>query len=294
MSASAPSRGLGPFASLAITVVWLTILAPLAYPYLNNEQEILEIQDKYGILAIAWLGGLGAITASFVDIARKADKWNPHLAIWFAVRPIVGAAFGAIGYLIYQAVVDLSVTEGSRGLKQPTVLGYVIAFTLGYREELFRELLKRVTDLLATAGGADVEPPSAPPGLTRQVGLPTGNDVTISWNSSSDNVAVAGYNVYRNRRFLATVLVRQTGRNVPTTQHQNGDASGSRSDVHTSDSGRDTERISFTDYAVKDYAVKDSRTYLYSVTAIDDAGNESAPAGPVRVHLSPAEEHRSS
>jgi hypothetical protein len=34
----------------------------------------------------------------------------------------------------------------------PTILGYVVAFTLGYREELFRELLKRVTDLLATAG----------------------------------------------------------------------------------------------------------------------------------------------
>lgn len=228
-----------------------------------------------GVLTIAWLGGLGAITASFSDLARKADRWNPNLAIWFGVRPLTGAAFGAIGYLIYHEVAQISVAEGPQGPETPTLLGYVVAFTLGYREELFRELLKRVTDLLATAGGADVEPPSAPPGLTHKVEGTESHDVTISWDPSSDNVAVAGYNVYRNRRFLAAVLVRQADRNESTGQEQDDDAS---------DSGQDPERISFVDYALK------SGTYLYSVTAIDGAGNESAQAGPIRVHLSPAED----
>ena len=36
MNASAPSRGLGPFAALAISLAWLVVLAPLAYPYLKN------------------------------------------------------------------------------------------------------------------------------------------------------------------------------------------------------------------------------------------------------------------
>jgi hypothetical protein len=31
MNASAPSRGLGPFAALAISLAWLVVLAPLAY-----------------------------------------------------------------------------------------------------------------------------------------------------------------------------------------------------------------------------------------------------------------------
>jgi hypothetical protein len=51
------------------------------------------------------------------------------------------------------------------------------------------------------------------------------------------------------------------------------------------DRGLDPERISFVDRAVE------ARIYLYSVTAIDEAGNESAPARPMRVDLSPGEEH---
>jgi hypothetical protein len=154
MNASAPSRGLGPFAALAISLAWLVVLAPLAYPYLKNGQQIAEIKDSYRLLAIAWVSSVGAIIASFSDIARNADKWNPHRAIWFAVRPLTGAAFGAIGYLIYYTIIQLSVAERAQmqGPETPTILGYVVAFTLGYREELFRELLKRVTDLLATAG----------------------------------------------------------------------------------------------------------------------------------------------
>jgi hypothetical protein len=278
MSASAPPRGLGPYATLAITVAWLVLLAAVTYLYIENDRTIMGIKNPpNGVLTIAWLGSLGALIASFSDLARKADRWNPNLAIWFGIRPLTGAAFGAIGYLIYHELAQISVADGPQGPETPTILGYVVAFTLGYREELFRELLKRVTDLLATAGGADVEPPSAPPGLTYKVGGPESHDVTISWDPSSDNVAVAGYNVYRNRRFLASVLVRQADRNDSTTQQQDDDASDGR---------RDPERISFVDYTLKD-----SEFYLYSVTAIDGAQNESAPAGPIRVRLSPAEDH---
>ena len=86
--------------------------------------------------------------------------------------------------MIYYTIIQLSVAERAQmqGPETPTILGYVVAFTLGYREELFRELLKRVTDLLATAGGADVEPPPAPPELTCQARRPKCNDVTISWS----------------------------------------------------------------------------------------------------------------
>ena len=279
MSESAPPRGLGPYATLAITVSWLVILAAVTYHYLENDRTIMGIETPpNGVLTIAWLGSLGALIASFNDLARKADRWNPNLAIWFGVRPLTGAAFGAIGYFIYHELAQISVAgEPEADPETPTILGYVVAFTLGYREELFRELLKRVTDLLASAGGADVEPPSAPPGLTYKVGGPESHDVTISWDPSSDNVAVAGYNVYRNRRFLASVLVRQGDRNESTTQQQVDGASDGR---------RDPKRISFVDYTLKD-----SEFYLYSVTAIDGAHNESAPAGPIRVRLSLAEDH---
>jgi hypothetical protein len=269
----APSRSRGPIVSLVVSGVWLGVLALLAYCYLKDKQEIAEIagiEDEDRILAIAWAGSLGALTANFSDIARRADRWNPHLASWFLVRPLTGAAFGAFGYLIFRAAVQASATNATDS-GGPAILGYVIAFTLGYRQDMFRDLLKRITDLLATAGGADVEPPSAPPGLHCEAG-PADNAVTISWNPSSDNVGVAGYNVYRDYWFLAAVLVKRSSGNGPATQPEGGNASGQ---------GREPERISFVDRRPGDLEKLE-----YSVTAFDDAGNESAPAGPVPVHIS--------
>jgi hypothetical protein len=271
MTRVAPSRGPGPFVSLVVSGVWLGFLALLAYCYLKELQPIAGIEDpNNGVLAIAWVGSLGALTANFSDIARRADRWNPHLATRFLVRPLTGAAFGAIGYLIFRAVVQVSVTNMA-DLRGPTILGYVIAFALGYREEMFRDLLKRITDLLATAGVADVDPPSAPPGLRCETRSAADSGVTISWNPSSDNVAVVGYNVYRDYWFLAAVLVRPGG-NEPATRHEGGDASVG---------GREPERISFVDRSQGD-----PEAHQYSVTAFDAAGNESVPAGPVPVHIS--------
>jgi hypothetical protein len=258
---------------LVVSGVWLGVLALLAYRYLKDMPPIAGIkdEDEGGVLPLAWVGSLGALTANFSDIARRADRWNPHLATWFLVRPLTGAAFGAIGYLIFRAAVQVSVTN-TDDLGGPAILGYAIAFTLGYREETFRELLKRITDLLATAGGGDVVPPSAPPGLDCEAGPAADSDVTISWNPSSDNIAVAGYHVYRDYCFLAAVLVGRPGANEPATQYKGGNVSGR---------GREPERISFIDRSPGD-----RRALVYSVTAFDDAGNESAPAGPVSVHIS--------
>jgi hypothetical protein len=83
--------------------------------------------------------------------------------------------------------------------------------------------------------------------------------------------------------------VGRPGGNEPAIQHQNDDAADDRHEEASSDiiadRGLDPERISFVDRAVE------ARIYLYSVTAIDEAGNKSAPASPMRVDLSPGEEH---
>lgn len=54
-------------------------------------------------------------------------------------------------------------------------------------------------ELLVEGGGepgGDTEPPTAPAGLA--VTATTSNSVSLSWSASTDNVAVTGYDVYRN------------------------------------------------------------------------------------------------
>ncbi len=55
-------------------------------------------------------------------------------------------------------------------------------------------------------GGGDTEPPTAPAGLT--VTATTNNSVSLSWSASTDNVAVTGYDVYRNGALAGSTTTR--------------------------------------------------------------------------------------
>jgi hypothetical protein len=281
MRTSAPSRGLGPHVCFAISLGYFITLALTAFWYLKHGRQIDGLKDSWRIAEIAWAGSLGAMMASLAEIRQNVAKWNPHLAVWYLARPFVGAVFGGIGYLIYIAIVQASVTniDDVRRNPAPTVLGYVIAFTLGYREETFRELLKRVTELLVSAGGGDVEPPSAPADLTLGDATARHGDVELRWRPSSDNVGVIGYNVYRDRWFLAAVCVGQDNDSPRPTQSGQTTQDRSATDLHQKpgQGSRALEWVTFVDRAVDP-----SVTYLYSVTAFDRAGNESEPAGPIR------------
>ncbi|HCT75547.1 MAG TPA: chitinase, partial [Micromonosporaceae bacterium] len=90
----------------------------------------------------------------------------------------------------------------------------------------------------AGGGGGDTTPPSNVSGLTSP--SKTATSISLSWNAATDNVGIAGYNIYRN------------GATTPTAQ-----TSGTGT-THT-DSG-----------------LAASTTYTYTVKARDAAGNISA------------------
>ena len=88
------------------------------------------------------------------------------------------------------------------------------------------------TDL--TIIGADVTPPSVPTGLTTNA--VSTSQINLSWSASTDDVAVTGYNIFRDAGFVAST----TG----------------------------------TSYS--DTGLATSTSYAYTVSAFDAAGNESA------------------
>lgn len=104
-------------------------------------------------------------------------------------------------------------------------------------------------DSLGTAGApsssvaattpADTTPPTVPTGLSAT--LAGANEVDLSWQPSSDNVGVAGYDVYRNGAKVASTI-------------------GTSYD---------------------DSSVAQGNTYKYQVDAYDAAGNVSAPSAAV-------------
>ena len=93
---------------------------------------------------------------------------------------------------------------------------------------------------VTTLASPDTTPPSVPANL--QASGITTTSVTISWSASTDNVAVAGYDVIRNGTQVATVTSGTSYQNTNLTPNT---------------------------------------TYAYTVTAYDQAGNRSAPSAPV-------------
>jgi chitodextrinase len=94
-------------------------------------------------------------------------------------------------------------------------------------------LLARIAGWYGTVDGEDTTPPSVPTGLSTS--FTSIDAVTLSWNASSDNVAVTSYNVYRNGTLLGS-----------------------------------TSELSYTDNTLTE-----CNEYTYSVSAFDAAGNES-------------------
>ncbi len=97
------------------------------------------------------------------------------------------------------------------------------------------------TPTTPTTPTADTTPPSVPTGLAAT--LASATQVNLSWNASTDNVGVTGYNVFRN---------------------------GTKVGTSTSTSYQDTSPAAGT-------------TYTYTVSAYDAAGNTSAQSSSVSI-----------
>lgn len=110
--------------------------------------------------AILWFGALGAVLLSLTGVFEHMRDWNGDYVFWHVARPLVGAAVAVIAVLILQAgilAVGFSAPTASNGTTTPkNLLYYLVAFLVGYREETFRDLVKRLSDVVLSPGGGAV------------------------------------------------------------------------------------------------------------------------------------------
>jgi chitodextrinase len=147
------------------------------------------------------------------------------------------------GYNVYRGTTLVKTTGATvtsfedSGLTSSTTYSYSVnAFDAGGNTSANSTAVSATT--LAGGGGGDITAPSIPQNVSAAGDSPS--TVAVTWNASSDNTAVTGYNVYRG-----TVLVKTTGA---------------------------------TATSFEDSGLTASTTYSYTVTAFDAAGNTSAPS----------------
>ena len=122
-------------------------------------------------LAVPWFGSLGAVIIGLTGIFQHQKNWDHSYDYWHIARPFTGIAFGVVGVLIFMTVVSTASSTSLPPAGSGKLVYYVVAFLIGYREETFRQLIKRVTDLVlspispdsaagGTAGGSQGTNPS--------------------------------------------------------------------------------------------------------------------------------------
>ena len=118
--------------------------------------DLFEMKDFLVPMSIPWFGAIGAITISLQAVFERRDDWDSSYNYWHVARPLVGAVLGIMSFLILSVIVTLAGSTAPSPDAAPTIANmniyHVLAFIVGYREETFRDLLKRVTDLILRPG----------------------------------------------------------------------------------------------------------------------------------------------
>ena len=104
---------------------------------------------------------------------------------------------GVAGYRVYRDGTSVGTTQGTShtftGLRCGTAYTFAV---VAYDAAGNQSNIAYATGTTSTQPCADSSAPTAPGGLTKTAATQTG--ISLSWNASSDNIAVTGYRVYRN------------------------------------------------------------------------------------------------
>ncbi len=145
-----------------LALVYLVVLLALGVAYVTSSVTRLPftIPDSLGPVPIGvpWFGALGAVLISLSGVFDHGHDWDPTMVYWHISRPLIGASLAIVSVLVFQAGILAVNSQPHPGGGFGNLLYYLIAFLVGYREETFRELIKRLGDVVIGPGGAPPAP----------------------------------------------------------------------------------------------------------------------------------------
>lgn len=178
--------------------------------------------DRFALLKFN-LTGLTNVTSAKLRVYAKAsasttltasqttDGWAQGTVNW-NTKPATGSSVGTVPLTATFAYVEIDVTSYVQAQASgDAIASFVLSETVGkYTEINSNENTANKPQLVVEAGtgGGDTTPPSAPSGLTAT--SVSSSQINLSWNASTDNVGVTGYDVYRGGSFLKSVTSTST------------------------------------------------------------------------------------
>lgn len=245
-----------------LALLYLAVILAIGLIFFVKRDLLFFVPDANAFgpvpLGVPWFGALGAVLISLTGVFEHEHDWDASYWPWHVARPLIGVALGVVSVLILQAGVlavgstpiqpattptststqpaatptptPTPTPPGSATQNQPTnpkiptnLLYYLVAFLVGYREETFRELIKRLVDIILAPGNGnataptihDVNPPQAPHGTPTPVTI-TGSGFTSTQSVKFGNSA-AQFTVNADGKLTATTPAMPAGGAVVLT-----------------------------------------------------------------------------
>lgn len=140
-----------PTRIFVVELVYLILLAALFIAYYTSDGLRDALPASLGPIPVGviWFGAAGAVLAGLGGVYLHNRSWDPAYDFWHYSRPLVGAVVGGVGALLYY----VSVSIGTKNAVAPNALTFdAVAFVLGFADDAFRELIRKVTTLLFGPG----------------------------------------------------------------------------------------------------------------------------------------------
>lgn len=216
--------------------------------------------------------GTPTTTSMNVTWSGATDNCGPSGIAGYIVNRSVGSNAGPWTALKQVAATPRSYTDS--GLQKSATLYCYKLNTVDAVQ------LKSTDGPVSCATSKDFQPPTVPTGLTAVMGAAP--NVTLSWNPSTDDVAVAGYDVQRRRGTSGAFTIIKTGIPTPSyldpTAYPLPDTVPPTVSIVSPASGATLSKKVVFQASAADKGVY--TTYTYQVRAVDTSQNKSAFGTP--------------
>jgi len=240
--------------TFGLALLYLTVILAIGLIFFVKRNLLFFVPDAFGPVPVGvpWFGALGAVLISLTGVFEHEHDWDDSYWPWHVARPLIGVAVAVVSVLILQAgVLAVGSTpiqptptptptpvsgqatptptptptppasgtqDQTTNRKIPTnLLYYLVAFLVGYREETFRELIKRLVDIILAPGDGKAAPPTIHDVNPAQAphGTPTAVTITGSGFTSTQSVKFGGstaqFTVNGDSKITATTPTPPTG-----------------------------------------------------------------------------------
>jgi hypothetical protein len=152
---------------LVVAVLWTIalIIVGVQYPHLSiwffGHHFRYHVPPTYGPVpgSLPWFGAVGGLLISLSGIFTYNRNWDPSYNYWHYLRPVAAALTGTVAAILVLLLVRSA--DASSGPNIATLaadssstrlLLNAVAILVGYRDETFRALMKRVVDVIVGPG----------------------------------------------------------------------------------------------------------------------------------------------